>query len=188
MPSAPGTTSAALPDGVPPPRERLLTWPLAVFLAGVLGVMGYALQRALARPDAAQLILLLADGDLDADGRASALRRLLDQGRSSSSTAAQWAAGLAAVALEDRDGLAAMRAVLGGGDVPNTLPDKGEREFLGLGDPFLANLAAAWLAEAAGDREQALAAWRRLAMQCRFVPRPLAAELAAAGIARTDRH
>lgn len=181
MPSAQGTTA----DPTRPPGERLLTLPLILFLGGVLLVLGYALQRVLARPTPAQLIALLGDGDLDASERQPALRQLL-AGRSGTTTE-RWAAALAAVALEDREGLAATIAALDGGDVPKMLPPKEEREFLGLGDPLLQNLLAAWLAEAAGEREAALVAWRQLAAQCRFVPQPLAAELADAGIRRTDR-
>ena len=181
MTKATGPTS----EPTPAPRQRVLTLPLVVFLVGVLLVLGYAARLALVPPTAAQAIVLLADGDADAEERQRLLRILVQQGQVSPSIGERWAGAVAAVALEDRDGLAAVRHGLGDGDVLKPLPASQEREFLHLGDPLLGNLAAAWLAEAAGDREAALMHWRQLAGQCWFVLHPLAAELAAAGVQRT---
>lgn len=182
MTAAPGSHTA-VPAGA---RERVLTLPLVLFLAGVLTVLGFALRAALVRPTAAAAIEQLADGDPDGDERERLLRILVEDGRKGGTTAERWAGALAAVALEDRDGLTAIRSALGGGQVPHPAPVD-ERDLLHLGDPMLRNLLAAWRAEAAGDLAAALVHWRQLAVQCRFVPHPLAAELAAAGVARTDR-
>jgi hypothetical protein len=173
---------SAVPAASSASPQRVLTLPLVVFLGAVLMVLGYSLRAALVRPTAAEAIVQLADGDLDGEERQPLLRLLVEQGRASEAAAVRWAGAAAAVALGDRDGLG---AVLAGGDVPKPLPAKDEREFLGLGDPLLGNLVAAWLAEGAGDRELAHVHWRRLSAQCRFVPRPLAEELAAAGLRRT---
>lgn len=181
MTPAPGPTS----EPTPARRERVLTLPLAVFLVGVLLVLALGLRQSLVSPTAAQAIVLLADGDADGDERRRLLQLLVAQGRQSPAIAERWAGAVAAVALDDRDGWAALRAALGGADVLKPLPAKEEQEFLHLGDPLLGNLVAAWLAEAAGDRAGAHLHWRRLAAQCRFVPHPLAAELAAAGVLRT---
>ncbi|MNC99086.1 hypothetical protein D3C83_172500 [compost metagenome] len=51
---------------------------------------------------------------------------------------------------------------------------------------MLANVLAAMVAEAAGDRKDALRRWRQVAAQCHFMVKPLAAELAAAGIQRSS--
>jgi hypothetical protein len=183
MSDGPGTTGVARA----PRPERLLTLPLGLFLAGVLALLGSALLQTLSRPDPASAVRLLADGDLDGAERRRVLRQLLAVGVHSQATADRWAAALAAVALDDRAGLAAATSALGGGAVPNPLPDAPARELLHLGDPYLRNLLAAWVAEASGQPQVALVHWQQLAAQCRFAPRPLAAELAAAGIARSRR-
>lgn len=181
MTAAPEASSA--PSS--PLRERVLTLPLVVFLLGVLMLLGNGLRLALARLTAAEAIVQLADGDLDGEERQRLLQFLVEDGARSAIVAEQWAGAAAAVALGDRDGLAAVRARLGGGPVPSPLPPADHREFLHLGDPLLHNLVAAWLAEGAGDPAGALVHWRRLAAQCRFAPNALAAELAADGVVRT---
>jgi hypothetical protein len=180
MTAVPGASSANTAAA----RERVLTLPLVVFFAAVLTVMGFALRAAAVRPSAAQAIEQLADGDPDGDERERLLRILVEDGRKGGTTAERWAGALAAVSLEDHDGLAALLAVLGGGAVPRPLPVD-PRGFLHLGDPMLRNLLAAWQAEAGGDQAAAHRHWRQVAVQCRFAPRPLAAELAAAGTERT---
>lgn len=175
--------SHATPERV---HDRVLTLPLVIFLAGVLTVLGLALRANLVRPSAAAAIEQLADGDPDGDERQRLLRILIEDAQQGGTTAERWAGALAAVALGDRAGLTAIREGLGGGDVPGPAPAD-ERGLLHLGDPMLQNLLGAWQAEAAGDRAAALVHWRQLAVQCRFVPHPLAAELAAAGVVRTDR-
>lgn len=161
-------------------RERVFTPPLVVFLIAVLTVLGFGLSRFLIRPDATEAIELLADGDADGEERQRLLRILVEDGQHGGTVAERWAGALAAVALGDRQGLTTMLAGLGGGPVPQPLPDD-PNGFLHLGDPMLRNLLAAWRAEAAGAPDEARVRWRQIAAQCRFLPHPLAAELAAAG-------
>ncbi|MBX3463185.1 MAG: hypothetical protein KF830_08435 [Planctomycetes bacterium] len=181
MPDATGSSQGLAP------RQRVLTLPLALLLLTAFGLLAQALHRRLAQPDAATAIALLADGDLDGAERRQVMQRLVAVGSRSERIGERWAAALAAVALGDRAAWAAAAKELGGGEVPQALPPATERDLLPLGEPMLRNLAAAWLAEASGAPQEALVHWRRLATQCRFVPHPLAAELAAEGIRRTSR-
>jgi hypothetical protein len=64
------------------------------------------------------------------------------------------------------------------------VPAAAARERLHLGDPMLGNVLAAFVAEVAGDRAEALRRWRQVAAQARLTAKPFPGELAAAGIAR----
>lgn len=173
------------PPATPPARERLLTLPLLLFLTVVVGVLVVALLPHLRAPSPGEAIRLLADGDLDRAGRLPVLARLADEGPAAAAPAERWAAALAAIALRDRGRLDRALAALGGGAVPQPAPPAEQREFLDLGDPLLANVLAAWLAEADGDLAGAQRHWQQLAAQCRYTPHELCAELAATGAART---
>lgn len=177
-------TAGPGPDRDEAARERLFTPPLVVFLAAVLTVVGFGLGSRWVRPSASAAIEELGDGDADREERERLLRILVADARIGGTVTERWAGALAAVSLGDRDALAAILGTLGSGPVPSPLPDAGQ-EFLHLGDPMLRNLLAAWLAEAAGERAEANRRWQQIAMQCRFVPHPLAAQLAAEGSQRT---
>jgi hypothetical protein len=182
----PADPNAAAASVSAAPRERLFTLPLVLFLLGVAGVIAYGLWQRQRVPGPDELIMLLADGDLDRAERDRLLRFTIDAAKSSDDVAHRWAGMLAAVSLGDQEAYAALRARLGGESAPPTPPPAERREFLHLGDPMLANVLAAMVAEAAGDRTDALRRWRQVAAQCYFMARPLAADLAAAGIQRSS--
>mgnify|MGYP007073187454 CR=1 FL=1 len=164
-------------------RARLSTALLAVFLVTVGSVVGFAVVaggRLPAEPDAA--IAALADGDLDGDERSRMLAHLRDLTRAAEPLRHRWAGLLAAVALQDRAAYAAFEARLG--DPPLRVPPAAGREWLGLGDPLLANVLAAMVDEAAGDRDAARRRWRQVAAQARVTAQGFAAELASAAEAR----
>jgi hypothetical protein len=181
-PADPNAAAISVPRA---PRERVFTLPLVLFLLGVAGVIAYGLWQRQREPGLDEAIMLLADGDLDRAERDRLLRITIDAAKGSDDIVHRWAGMLAAVSLDDRAAHAALRSRLGGeGTLPP--PPAERREFLHLGDPMLANLLAAMVAEAAGDRALALRRWRQVAAQCYFMARPLAAELAAAGIQRSS--
>ena len=180
-PADPNAAAISVPTA---PRERVFTLPLVLFLLGVAGVLAYGLWQRQRVPGADEAIMLLADGDCDRAERDRLLRITIDAAKSSDDIAHRWAGMLAAVSLGDREAHAALRSRLGGELAAP--PPAERREFLHLGDPMLANLLAAMVAEAAGDRGLALRRWRQVAAQCHFMARPLAAELAAAGIQRSS--
>ncbi|HEX6810118.1 MAG TPA: hypothetical protein VF384_00720 [Planctomycetota bacterium] len=155
-----------------------------VFLLAVLAIVGLGLRSKYPMPALDDAILELADGDLDGPERRRMLRITLDAAMTSESTTHAWAGMLAAIALEDRTGYAALLARLGGGPMPTVVPPEPQRELLHLGDPLLGNLSNAMIAEAAGERALSGRIWRQVAAQCRLSPRPFAAELAHAGVQR----
>ena len=180
MSSFPGSAST-------PPREqpeRVLTWPLAVFLLAVALLVGRGLWARDWSPDLPRAIELLADGDLDGAERIAMLARVVELARTSDGVRERWAGLLAAVALGDREGFAAARARLPG-DAP-AVPSAAERDWLDLGDPLLANVLAAFAAEAAGERSEAKLRWEQVAAQARLAARPFAGELARAGVQRVS--
>ena len=167
-------------------RERVFTPALVVFLAAVLLIDGIALWRRSVLPGPAEAIVLLGDGDLDGDERRRVLRALVDEGSASSVVAERWGALLAAVALEDREAHAAVVAALGGVGSAMQVPAVADREFLHLGDPLLGNIFAALIAEAEGQRAEAVRKWRQVETQCQLMIRPFAKELAAAALRRLE--
>lgn len=186
-PMAPPADPNAAATNVPAaPRQRLFTLPLVLFLLAVASVNAYGLWQRQRVPGADELIMLLADGDLDRAERDRLLRFTIEAALHSDDIVHLWAGMLAAVSLGDREAHAALRSRLGG-DARSLKPPPAERsEFLHLGDPMLANLLAAMVAEAAGDRVLALRRWQQVASQCWYMARPLAAELAEAGIQRSS--
>ena len=183
LPADPNAASISVPTA---PRERVFTLPLVLFLLGVAGVLAYGLWQRQRVPGPDELIMLLADGDCDRAERDRLLRITIEAAKSSDDIVHRWAGMLAAVSLGDREAHAALRSRLGGESVAPPPPPAERREFLHLGDPMLANVLAAMVAEAAGDRKGALRHWRQVAAQCHFMARPLAAELAEAGIQRSS--
>lgn len=161
-----------------------MTVPLAVFLTLVAGVLAFAAWQRLREPTPDEAIVLLADGDLDREERQAVLEVLVEQGARSSRVAHRWAGMLAAVALERRDAFEAALDGLQGPGPGMQRPANVDLEFLDLGDPLLHNILHALLAEAQADRPAGLRRWRQVEAQCQLMNRPLAAELAAAGIQR----
>lgn len=192
--SEPSTEPVAPPDASS--NERWLSRPLLAFLLLVGGVLVYSAVLRFAAVDLETAIRELADGDLEGpypsrpDEPKGSRVRMLEVARDLGAEApaadarAQWAGLLAAVALADRPAFEAAVARLGGGAVPSNVPVGEARRFLDLGDPVLGNLAAAYWAEAAGDREAARLRWQQVTAQCRYAPRPLAAALAAEALER----
>jgi hypothetical protein len=170
------------------PRERVLTLPLALFLTAVAATLAVGFYGRLRVPGIEEAVSLLADGDLDGTERERMLRITVVAARKSDDVTWQWAGLLAAVALDDRSAHAALAQRLGGVAPPSKVPPPERREWLALGDPMLANVLRAMLAEAAGDRAEAARRWRQVETQSRwfFRKRALAGELAAAGIARSS--
>lgn len=177
--------SAGAAAEVPPPgaSSRRTGWLLWVFLAAVAAAVLAGLQQRFPRPDLDGAVRLLADGDLDGAERARMLARLRDLGEDDARPFAAWAAGLAALALGDSEGVrAAFQRV--GGMPPTDGPEPGEVEFLHLGDPMLGNVQAALQAEGRGDRDLARRKWRQVQVQARMTGHALAPELAAAALER----
>lgn len=172
------------PPAVATPRERVFTWPLVLFLAAVLLIDVGALWRRSRLPAPADAIGLLGDGDLDGDERRPVLGVLRDAATTSPVLAEQWAGLLAAIVLEDRAAFDRIRARLGGPGPGTKVPPPAEREFLHLGDPLLANVLAASIAEAEGRNADAVQRWQQVAAQCQLMHRPLAQELAADALRR----
>ena len=185
MSSSADTTPAGAHDLAVRP-ERVFTWPLVTFLVCVAIVTGLCLQSRLRRPDLAEAIVLLADGDLDGPARKRMLRLVVDGSLQSQAVAHRWAGMLAAVVIDDRTAYATLRDGLGGSGGVGQVPAPDERPFLHLGDPMLAVLLQAMLAESSGDRAAAHRGWQQVSAQCRFVSRPFAATLAEAGLERTQ--
>lgn len=178
------SSPAPVGDAPPPRREPVLTPALVVFLCFVAALVGSGLWTREWSPGLGRAIELLADGDLDGEERSAMLARTVDLARSAPGLRERWAGLLAAVALEDRNAFTAARAQLPGD--PPAVPIAAERELLDLGDPLLANVLAAFAAEAAGDRTGAQRHWQQVAAQARLARRPFAGELAAAGVQRTS--
>lgn len=174
----------SLTPAAAPARERILTWPLALFLLGVAAVLGYGAWQRFRTPDAETAIHWLGDGDLDGDERARALQALLANGVASPSPRHRWAALLAAVALRDRKGYDACLAALGGGEAPAAALPEDQRALLHLGDPLLGNCLRALLADAAHDRAAATAAWQVVQTESRLADQPFALALAEAALRR----
>ena len=170
------------PASTPPP-ERVLTWPLALFLLAVAALIARGLWSREWSPDLPRAIELLADGDLDGAERTAMLARVVALARDSEDLRERWAGLLAAVALGDRDAFDAARARLPG--AAPAVPDAAGREWLDLGDAMLGNVLAAFTAEAAADRGGANRRWHQVAAQARLSARPFPGELAAAGVERT---
>lgn len=173
-----------VPSPSKPARERLLTPALGAFLLLVALAVGAGLWPQLVRRDLDQVVLLLADGDLDGDERRRALQDLVDRAPEAAGLRQQWAVLLAAVALGDAAGYAAARVALGPAEAPAPLPSPGERELLHLGSGLLRNVLAGFAAEADGDRAEARRRWAQVAAQSRLAAQPFPGELAAEGLRR----
>jgi len=168
-------------EGARPRGERVFTWPLAVFLAGVTAVLSGAAFAKLRSPAVDEAVRLLADGDLDGEERTGMLRHLLAGALRSSEPREHWAGLLAAVSLGDGDGHAALQARIAAGPA-GWLPAAEDREWLALGDPMLRNVLAATIAAAEGRAPDAAVAWRQVAAQSRLTGHTFAAGLAAAAL------
>lgn len=181
MPVEPAAADLA---GAPAKAERILTRPLLTFLLLVGAGVSVGLWHKYPRPDTRGTAVLLADGDLDGPERRRQLARLVALADAAPSDVdAQWLGSLAAVRLEDRAAFVRFGTRLaptGGAATPSAEL----RAVLGLGDPLLANVALARLAELAGDQTSARRHWQQVAEQCRLQTCPLAAELAAAALAK----
>ncbi len=156
-----------------------MTRPLTVFLVAVAVVLLVSLRDKFPRPPLAEAAVLLADGDLDGIERQRMLRITVDGALRSTDSTDLWVGMLAAVALDDADLFARLRSLLGSGELPDSAPPPTQRARLDLGDPVVANVAAAMLAELDGDLDTARTMWRRVNAQCRLSHRPVAASLVA---------
>ncbi|HEB54270.1 MAG TPA: hypothetical protein ENI87_13540 [bacterium] len=155
-------------------RDRVLTAPLLVCLLMVAAVVGCAVLTRHPTPPLGGAIEMLADGDLDHDERERMLQRTLELASEADTPRALWAGLLAAIALQDRERYAAFDARL-----DRRVPLAPEQlRFLDLGDPLLANVLAAGMAQAAGDSDRAALRWRQVAAQARMTGNSFAAELA----------
>lgn len=134
----------------------------------------------------------LLDGDADRAERVACTRALLEVGRErfrTGDTRAGLIAAMAAVVLEDRrayerlaEGLAAKTPLVPGGSGrfdPRALVEAS------LAEPYLAELLAGHAAENAGRSRAAHRHYTRARVSARLFGAALAAELAAAGAART---
>jgi hypothetical protein len=184
--SSPAGPAPAATIAATQPRERVFTLPLTAFLLGVVAVIAYGLYQRHRVPAVDDAIVMLADGDLDGKDRKRMLRVTIDAAMRSDDPAHHWAGMLAAIALDDRQAHGVLRGRVGGEAKPPPPPEGRLREFLHLGDPMLRNVLLALGAEAAGDRPEARKRWRQVAAQCYFMVRPLAGELAEAGIQRSS--
>ncbi len=185
-PAGASTLAPMTADPGPAPgaaRERVLTWPLGLFLLAVAAVVGYGFWHKYPRPDLDGGIWLLADGDLDGAERIRMLRRVLAQAEHAETAAHRWAGLMAAVALEDRAAFARFGERIGLGGTAPELPLVAEREPIGLGDPVLASLFAAMVAEIE-HRPVAKAWWAQVAAQARLTCESFVAELAVAALQR----
>lgn len=156
-----------------------MPWSLVGFLLLVGAAVATGWLQANPRPDLAGAMRELADGDLDGSERTRMLQRVQVLAGAAEGATARWAAVLAAVALEDRAGHAEALARVGA-----AVPDPGQRADLGLGEPLLANLLAAGLAETAGQPQEARRCWQLVATAARLARRPFARELAEQALAR----
>ena len=159
-----------------PAPQRLLTAPLVVFLSLVSVIVVGALVNRAETPDLEGAIELLADGDLDRRERDQMLLRVRDLGESSGALRGSWAAALAAISMRDRAAFDRLESRLGVG-AERLLPAH-RRQWLSLGDPVLANVLEAMLAEAAGESAEALTKWHQVAAQSRLTANRVAARLA----------
>lgn len=162
--------------------QRLLTAPLVVFLLLVAGIVGGALAFRTETPDLEGAVELLADGDLDRAERDHMLLLIMELGESATGLRGRWAAALAAVAMADREAFDRLESRLGNG--PERVLPVERQKWLSLGDPVLANLLAAMLAEAAGDRGVAVTKWRQVGAQSRLTANPVSARLAEEALLR----
>jgi len=167
-----------------PPRDRVFTPPLTAFLGVVVLVVASALWHRLPCPDLEGAITLLADGDFDGDERDRMLRRVVADARQAPAVRARWAGLLAALALEDLPAWRELLLTFGKEPMPRTAPAAEARLDLDLGDPLLASVLAAGVAEAAGDHEGAITAWARAQVQARLAGRPFPRAVADAALQR----
>lgn len=165
-------------------RVRVITWPLALFLAAIVALDLGALWWRSRPPGPAAAITLLGDGDLDGDERECVLRALLEGGRNAAELAFRHGALLAAIALGDKAAYEAILSSLGGAGSAMQLPAPAERELLHLGDPLLGVIFAGFVAEAGGDKAEALRRWGQADAQCRLRQPAFAADVVAAALRR----
>jgi hypothetical protein len=166
-------------DDARPRGEKIITWPLAVFLAAVAAILSGAAWTKFRTPGADEAVRELADGDLDGEERVAMLRHLLAAALRSTEPREQWAGLMAAVSLGDGPGHATLQANLAGSTFR---PAAEDREWLALGDPMLRNVLTATIAAAEGRTEDAAVAWRRVEAQSRLTGHAFAGELAAAAL------
>ena len=163
----------ATPHMTAPRTDRLLTKPLAAFLLAVSLVIGWAAYVRYPSPELEGCIELLADGDLDREERAHVLARIVAQSEGVDGRG-RLAGCLAALSLQDRSRFEALQGAL---DEAGAL-GLGERRWLDLGDPLLANVLRASCLEDA-DAAAAKSVWSQVGAQARMVGNELAADLAA---------
>ena len=159
-----------------PTTERVLTTPLKIFLAMVLVGVVVALWTRHPKPDLDGAIAMLADGYLDAEERYRMLLHLSDLAVDAESLRQRWAGVSAAVGLRDQARLDAAESRLPTG-AARALPAEA-CEWLGLGDVLVANVQAAMMAEAVGDKELTVSKWAQVAAQARLRGNAFAAALA----------
>ena len=159
-------------------HDRVLTAPLVVFLAVVLGVVTAAMWFRHPTPDLNGSIQMLADGDLDQSERERMLLRVIELADGSEDLRQRWAATLACISLQDRESYAVFEATLGT-DEARVLPSD-QHEWLAMGDVVLANIHLAMTAEATANKLLALKKWGQVEQQGRVTGNAFAGELARA--------
>ena len=168
-------------------RERVLTRPLLWFLALVAGLLLRGLDDRLGPCSATEVLQALADGDLEGAQRRELLAAVEAMARVSRDRGMRLCGAMAAVALDDEAGYAARTAALGSGPMPVQADDAGPAlDRASLGDPVLAALLQAMLAEASGD-PSAAERYAQVEASSRLFHMPLARRLAKAGRERLKR-
>lgn len=164
--------------------ERLFTPPLVAFLVIVGAVLAVALAARIGQASVDSVVMRLSVGDLDGQERRQLLQQLL-QAEQDPQEGVRHYRIMAAVALEDR---AALRRLLLSGGSPGwarqvAALDENRVARISLGDPVLAALLAAMLAEARGQADAAQR-YRQVQASSILFHMELAHELAGAGLAR----
>ncbi len=165
--------------------------PLKVFALTTLGVLGYGLWSRAAGSDPEASLLRLLDGDLDGRHRLEHLRLILAAGDADAPHDVRRGVlgAMAALELGDRDGYDRLAAILGG-RTPLLPGGGGLRpaalavEEASLGQPYLASVLRAHLAENDGDRAAARLFFEMAQRSARLFGAQVVADLAAAGIDR----
>src|SRR5262245_49934188 len=164
-------------------RERVVTLPLAAFLAAVAGVLGWGLLLRAGPWTVDGAVQELRDRDLEGSERRRLLAMLVRDGAAAApaDTARKLRGAMAALALDDE---AAWQQRMGGDWLPRRRDEAGLLADWTFGDPLLTTLTAAMVAEASGDRAQATARYECAARSGRLFHHRLAVALAHQGSER----
>jgi len=164
-------------------RERVVTLPLAAFLAAVAGVLGWGLVLRAGPWTIDGAVQELRDRDLEGSERRRLLAMLVrDSAAAVPTDRTRWLrAAMAALALDDE---AAWQQRMGKDWLPRQRDEAALLAEWTFGDPLLTTLCAAMVAEAAGDRAAASARYACAARSGRLFHHRLAVALAQQGAGR----